>query len=645
MINGNKKTIILQSSILFSILVLTYIVYLPGLNGGFLFDDLPNLTGLEAYTYQYDLEVAKQFIFNGFSGPTGRPISLASFITQAYSWPENAYPFKLINLYLHLICGLFLYWSTYLLLKSYKYEENQAIWIALLSTSFWLLHPFFVSTTLYVIQRMAQLSTLFCLIGIVGYLKARSLLISNPLRSYIGMTLSIGLGTILATYSKENGALLPLLILVIEFLHPKRSLKPNLVWRILFLWAPSILIFIMLLKYVEFSENPWPHRNFNQIERLLTETRVVSDYLIRLFIPKIEGLGLFQDGYIISKDWFNPLSTFFSTFFLFSLLILSFILRKKWMLVSLAILFFFTAHLMESTLIGLEIYFEHRNYLASAFLFLPIAAGIYKLKEWIKPSLVVLISILIIGLLSFLTFQRANLWSNTPQLQMYWAFNSESSPRAQSQIANFMMNEGFYKNAVEKITDVYDKLPESGLISAHYLLIKIDTQTVTAKDFDIVEHRLTIQKPDPQAVVGLRSITDSIISNPIMTKKYANRMNTLLNNVYENNLGYQNFPKFKPLHLYLQGKLFLASGQIQPAYEKYLQSLLIYQDVDTGLAIVSELIRYNQFPLAVKLLNETQNILMKTSEKNLKSSKAYYLDIINDFRVNLNQELNNANQN
>ena len=32
-------------------------------------------------------------------------------------------------------------------------------------------------------------------------------------------------------------------------------------------------------------------------------------------------------------------------------------------------MFFFAAHLMESTVVGLELYFEHRNHLAALFLF------------------------------------------------------------------------------------------------------------------------------------------------------------------------------------------------------------------------------------------------------------------------------------
>jgi hypothetical protein len=65
---------------------------------------------------------------------------------------------------------------------------------------------------------------------------------------------------------------------------------------------------------------------------------------------------------------------------------------------------------MESTVVGLELYFEHRNYLAAIFLFLPIASGLYLLRSKIDTKLVHLIVILILLILSFFTYERAKLW-------------------------------------------------------------------------------------------------------------------------------------------------------------------------------------------------------------------------------------------
>ena len=97
--------------------------------------------------------------------------------------------FKYTNLMIHLLVGLGICWATLkLLLRVLGYDENRGnAWIAVLSTGFWLLHPFFVSTTLYVIQRMTQLAALFSIYGIAAYLHGRLLLLGKVAAGYAWM--------------------------------------------------------------------------------------------------------------------------------------------------------------------------------------------------------------------------------------------------------------------------------------------------------------------------------------------------------------------------------------------------------------------------------------------------------------------------
>lgn len=234
------------------ILVFAYFIYLPGVSGGFLFDDYPNLQHLGDLGGVVDWETFRSYVLSGFSGPTGRPLSLASFLLDDNTWPSEAAWFKKTNLLIHILCGLQLCWATLLLLRNLKdVIETQAQYIAILACALWLLHPYMVSTTLYVVQRMAQLATLFCLAGIVLYLYGRLQLSIRPRRAYTLMSLGLVAGTLLATLSKENGALLPLLVLVIEFCLPKEG-RPAWQWRALFLWLPSLAVAVLLARYIDF---------------------------------------------------------------------------------------------------------------------------------------------------------------------------------------------------------------------------------------------------------------------------------------------------------------------------------------------------------------------------------------------------------
>lgn len=627
--------------IFFIIICLTIIIYYPSLYGGFLFDDIPNLGEMNKYGDMSQWENAKKFIINGIAGPTGRPISLLTFIPQANAFlAGNVFPLKVVNLIIHILCGILLFWATQLLLRTYGYTHSKKIaWIAMLSTSFWLLHPLFVSTTAYVIQRMAQLPLLFSLLAIIGYLKGRFILSKKPIIAYALMTLSIGFGTLLATFSKENGALLPLLILVIEFCNPSQTNKPIWQWRAICLWLPSLTIVAILARYIDLSSDPWARRNFNQIERLLTEGRVMVDYITQLFIPRIEGFGLFQDGYLVSKGWLSPPSTLFSILFLLILLIGAFLAKKNYPLIALAILFFFAAHLMESTVIGLELYFEHRNYVAAIFLFLPLAAGLYALSEHIKPTIVIFISILILSFLSIMTWQRAVLWSDENKLMLYWAQNSPNSPRAQSLIAEILTRNGHYEKANKVVEQALKKRPESGLLSLQLLLQKIKANMVNQQDFLQTNQEIINHRADIQATFAARDLILYTLDKPKIIEKHGDDLLNLLNTMLKNP-SYLQIKGFQVYAPYLQARVLVLQNKPDLAYQSFSQSLTFSQDVEDGLNMVYLLGNAGYLQHALKLLQQTETVYKNQPRNTLKKSHIYYDQTIKQTRHDMLTDLN-----
>jgi len=610
-------------------LLLCIILYHVGLQGDFLFDDYPNLEPLGTYGTIDSWDKVRAFVSSGFAGPTGRPISLASFLLDANTWPTNPYPFKYTNLLIHLLNGVLLCWAILLLLRNYAYEEQKAVWIAILATAFWLLHPYMVSTTLYIVQRMAQLATLFSLVGIIGYLKARQALATRPMIAYFGMTIAIGAGTILATYSKENGALLPLLILVIEFSNSNKINKPIWQWRAFCLWLPSLAITYLIFKNINLSENLWPNRNFNQVERLFSEARIVTEYLYNLYIPQIELKGLYQDGYNISKGLLQPISTLWSVLFLVALLLSAFIARKKFPLFSVSILFFFAAHLMESTVLGLELYFEHRNYLAALFLFLPIASGLYILQEKINPKLMILITLVIFSIVSFFTYERAKLWGNIAELELYWAKSSPNSPRAQNAIAGILMNQGRVQEANQFLVKAMQRMPDSALLNLQLLLQKVYTHTATQQDFIDTAHRLKQQPFDAQAVQAIRVLTEYVSDHQL--DQYADLSLELIRTM-DANPTYSQFSVYNRVSPYLKAKLYIVKKQPDEALVQYLTALPRYNDVEAGMMMVAELGSAGYTKQALLLLEKVKVVYQHQTK--LQRTKREY-----DFEVQRVEEL------
>ncbi len=108
---------------------------------------------------------------------------------------------------------------------------------------------------------------------------------------------------------------------------------------------------------------------------------------------------------------------------------------------SFAILFFIFNHLIESSVIGLELVFEHRNYLPSLFLFMPAAQGIKRLINRYEGSqsgfyrlLNAAVVLLVIGLGTG-TYVRNLAWANEKTLWEDTLFKAPHSIRAHHELA------------------------------------------------------------------------------------------------------------------------------------------------------------------------------------------------------------------
>lgn len=426
--------------------------YLPGLGGPFLFDDFAVLGKLGKYGGVVDWDSFKAFLFGGTAGPTGRPVALLSFLIDGTTWPTAVEPFKRTNLVIHLLTGSVLAVVIHQILRLLGRDARQAWLLAVVAAGCWLLHPFLVSTTLYVVQRMAQLATLFVLAGIAGHLYGRSLADTHRTRGYVVMTLSMGVFTVLATLSKENGALLPVLVGVLEITVLTASRLPALDrrWSALFLVAPALLIgaFLAYKALAHGFFNVLAPRDFSVYERLLTQPRVLSEYLGNWFLPRIYTTGVFQDHVIASRGLLLPPATVLHLVLHVAAIAAAVVLRRRYAMASVAVLFFYAGHLVESTTLNLEMYFEHRNYLPAAFLFLPLVAGLYDNLR--LPLFLAIMSVFLLVLGGFSRYS-ADVWSDYSSIVEASAHKAPTSTRAQAEYAKVLFNANRFEEALAVI--------------------------------------------------------------------------------------------------------------------------------------------------------------------------------------------------
>jgi hypothetical protein len=435
-------------ALLFLVLTLTVWAYAPGLAGGFVLDDVSSVVTNEALRISgLNAESLWAAAGSGSAVPFGRPASMLSFALNYLFWGEGAYSFKVVNLAIHLLTGLGLFILTLQLLSARRGALPAAVhapWIAAIVATVWLVHPLNLTGVLYIVQRMASLSALFTVLGLSFYLLARRRALSGQ-GGQAWLFLGVPAATLLAVLSKENGALLPLFALLLEvalfrFRAADGRLDRAVIgFFVVFLLLPAVYGLGWVLT-PEAILGGYQGRGFEFHERLLTQARALVFYLQMLFVPQISELGLFHDDFGVSTGLWAPPSTLPSVVLVFALVAFGLLMLRRERLVGLGVLWFFVAHLLESTVISLELVYEHRNYLAS---FGPILAMVIASATLISilargpiggsPAITatpVLVGLIVVGVFSWQTHTRAQQWSNPVLQATYEALHHPTSPRA-----------------------------------------------------------------------------------------------------------------------------------------------------------------------------------------------------------------------
>ncbi len=422
----------------FLVLISTVWLYWQGLPGIFLFDDFSNLKNLNTIEDTEQFSETWRFITEGIASSLGRPISLLTFVWQADSWPLYPGDFKYVNLMIHLLNGCLIFWFILLLTRILELPEKRGLLLALLTASIWLWHPLQVSTVLYVIQRMAQLSTLFTLVGLLAYLYGRQYLAQDKLKTgFFWVSIGVGLGGILATLSKENGILLVLYIIVLEVtvLHSLPIPRYWRIWKGFFLYLPLILLSLYFATHVDNILRGYEIREFTMGERLLTQTRILTDYLAKISLLRPYGFTLYHDDFTISHSLLNPLTTLIAVGFIVAMFMVAIRVRHTLPVLAFGILWFLAGHVLESSFIGLMLYFEHRNYLPMVGIIFVIAYGaIVLFNLLLNPFLrkiALFFSILLLAVVPLITWSQTNLWGYPLLQAAFWAKQHPQSLGAQ----------------------------------------------------------------------------------------------------------------------------------------------------------------------------------------------------------------------
>lgn len=377
--NASYKTLLFWGG------VFLLIIYGNTLQGQFVFDDWHNIVGRpELQLTRFTPETVINTFFT--SDPEGkrlyRPVSCLSLAVNYYFGRHQVTGYHLVNIGIHLLTAYFLFHTLLLVinLAGSGFDRTERVFIAALATVLWAAHPIQTQAVSLVVQRMAAMAALFYILGLWLYIRFREKLqTSGGLRSLKWLAGSL-VSFFCAVLSKENAIIFPVGLLLLElfFFQGFQRLKRRPV--VTAGWACLLVLAVLVAGFALFGPGgpeklitEYDFRPFTLEQRVLTEPRVLFFYLSQLFYPVPSRFSV--EHYIpLSQGLFSPPATLFAFGGICLLLALGFIFGRRFPLFGFAVVFFFSHHLVESSVLPLALIYEHRNYLPSLFIFLPVAA-------------------------------------------------------------------------------------------------------------------------------------------------------------------------------------------------------------------------------------------------------------------------------
>jgi tetratricopeptide (TPR) repeat protein len=490
--------IILSISLLFAVVAI--ITYYPSLHGDFIFDgkrviqDSP-LSHIERLSQITDLLLSKEI---------GRRIGLISFALNFYFGGLDPFGYHLVNVIIHILNGLVLFILSYKILTLPLWEgrwKRNALKISFLGSFIWLVHPIQTQAVSYIVQRLTSLSALFFLLAFLCYIQGR---LDHAYKQKALFFLSFLFG-LLALGTKQNTATLPLFIVLSEFLFfQQKPLKTDgkRLGLILLLGGIFILITVIYLgsDFIPKWALSYEKRGWTPLERVLTELRVVILYMSLLVYPHPSRLCLDYD-FPVSHSLFSPFTTFLSLLVIVGLLVFAIFVIKKNRLVSFAILWFFGNLVIESSIIPLELVFEHRVYLPSMGIIILVSGLCFAFFRREQGRWITVLILFLILLFSYWTYKRAFLWGEPIRLWVDAAIKSPHKARPHHNMGLAYYKEGKLDEAATEYKKALAINPNHAMAHTNLGLIYVEK-----KRFD-------------EAISELKK---ALVINPTLVKAYNN---------------------------------------------------------------------------------------------------------------------------
>lgn len=421
------------------------LAYANSFQGVFVFDDFSNIVDNR---FLANPDVSPQNLITAATrdGTSRRWLPNLSFALNYALNGRDVGGYHLVNLLIHIGTALSLYFLGLAVLRAPALEGRypRAREIAFLTALLWAVHPVQTNAVTYIVQRMTAMCGLFYLSSLLLYVRARQARPGGgPAFFLYGGSLVLGC---LAMLSKENAATLPLMIVACEFFILRRedaAADRNTV----LLWSTAAVVIIAVIGTAYLGRDllssitaGYASRDFTMAERLLTQPRVIFLYLSLLALPLPARLNLNHDP-AVSHALLSPPETLFAILGLTVLAALIPYLYRRHRLLSFGLLWFLVTLIIESSVIPLELVYEHRLYLPSTMLLLAAVSLCCQAAR--TPAAIRLtrtVMVLAVCLAAAGTWERNKVWNSREALWRDVVAKSPGLPRGYVNLGAALMD-------------------------------------------------------------------------------------------------------------------------------------------------------------------------------------------------------------
>jgi Flp pilus assembly protein TadD len=409
---GKYSSAIMAGFILLFFAGLVFCLYSNSLESPFIFDDVQKIA--ENAHIRITQFSAKEIVASGLKSSKTRFLPFISLAVNYYFHQYDPFGYHIVNVCIHILTGFFLYLflSATLKISPRQTLQDHADSIAFVAALIWLIHPVQTQSVTYIIQRMNSLASMFFILSIWCYVKAR---VEGGRRKWLWYAGS-AVVWLLSLGCKQNAVTLPFFVFLYEWFFFQGLDKKWLRRSLPFVLGIVVLLVFIALVYTDFQPlekikhiRDYSENQFTMAQRALTQPRVVMHYISLLIFGHPSRLNLDYD-FALSYSLINPFTTLLSLAAIVGLLILGVYMAKKEPLIAFGIFWFFGNLVIESSVIPLALVFEHRLYLPSMLVFLvPVVLGHRYIKLiWLRAGLLCLAVVV----LCVWTYQRNRVWES-----------------------------------------------------------------------------------------------------------------------------------------------------------------------------------------------------------------------------------------